>query len=107
MIGPDSSVWIDFFSGEETPQTALLSRLLSSELYAVVTGDIILTEVLHGFRDDIEFQYARELLMGLHVEEMLGQKVALQSAQNYRLLLQRGISIGKMTNLMIGTFLYS
>lgn len=104
MIVPDSSVWIDYFNGNETQQTALLTRLLGSELYAVVTGDIILTEVLQGFRDDTEFQYARELLVGLRFEEMLGQKIALQSAQNNRLLRQRGITLRKTTNLIIGTF---
>ena len=104
MIVPDSSVWIDYLNGNETQQTALLTRLLGSELYAVVTGDIILTEVLQGFRDDTEFQYARELLVGLRFEEMLGQKIALQSAQNNRLLRQRGITLRKTTNLIIGTF---
>ena len=42
MIIVDSSVWIDFFNGRETPQTNKLDALLSSEPIGV--GDLILTE---------------------------------------------------------------
>lgn len=47
MILVDSSVWIDYFRGTPTPQAEKLDSLLGSEL--VVTGDLVLTEVLQGF----------------------------------------------------------
>ena len=102
MILPDSSIWIDYFNGRETPKTQLLNELLGNEV--ILTGDIILTEVLQGFRHERELQHAQEILLGLPFQEMLGPKVALQSAQNYRLLRQRGITIRNTIDVMIATF---
>lgn len=48
MILVDSSVWIDYFNGQTTPQVGMLDQLLSVQPLAI--GDIILTEVLQGFR---------------------------------------------------------
>ena len=50
MIIVDSSVWIDYFNGRETPETNKLDTLLGVEPLAI--GDLILTEVLQGFRSD-------------------------------------------------------
>ncbi|HEY9802256.1 MAG TPA: hypothetical protein V6D25_17985 [Leptolyngbyaceae cyanobacterium] len=44
MILVDSTVWIDYFNGRETPETNKLDTLLGIETLAI--GDIILTEVL-------------------------------------------------------------
>ena len=48
MIVVDSSVWVDYFNGRDTPQTTKLDALLGVEPLAI--GDLILTEVLQGFR---------------------------------------------------------
>ena len=48
MILVDSSVWINYFAGKESRETALLDYLLGQQ--QLITGDIILTEVLQGFR---------------------------------------------------------
>ncbi len=102
MILPVSKIWIDYFNGEQTPQTQLLHELLTNEV--ILTGDIILTEVLRGFRQERDFKHAQKLLLGLPFREMLGQEIALQSAQNYRLLRQRGMTVRHTTDLIIGTF---
>ena len=60
MIFVDSSVWIDYFNGRITKQTNILDSLVGDEL--IIVGDIILTEVLQGFRRDKDFNKARELL---------------------------------------------
>ena len=52
MILVDSSVWIDYFNGRRTPETDYLDALLGNDVAA--TGDLILVEVLQGFRDDAE-----------------------------------------------------
>lgn len=54
MILVDSSVWIDYFNGVEKPETVKLDSLLGIEYIAV--GDIILTEVLQGFKSDRDYQ---------------------------------------------------
>jgi predicted nucleic acid-binding protein len=50
MILVDSSVWIDYFNGAATIECDVLDALLGREL--VLIGDLILTEVLQGFRTD-------------------------------------------------------
>jgi len=42
----DSSVWVDYFRGKQTPQTDRIHILLGNEPLAI--GDLILAEVLQG-----------------------------------------------------------
>jgi predicted nucleic acid-binding protein len=102
MIIVDSSVWIDYFNGTETPETNKLDKLLGVE--AIAIGDLILTEVLQGFRSDTEYQTAKELLTSLTIFEMLGLEIALKSVDNYRFLRKRGITIRKTADVIIATF---
>lgn len=102
MIVVDSSVWVDFFNGAQNRQTDLLDQLLGRE--RILIGDIILTEVLQGFRRDAEFQRARELLETLEFRDMLGKAMAQRSAENYRKLRQAGITVRKTIDVMIATF---
>jgi predicted nucleic acid-binding protein len=102
MIVVDSSVWIDFFNGITAPETSLLESRLGREL--VVIGDLVLTEVLQGFRRDRDFRTAKELLETLVFREMLGKDLAVKSAQNYRTLRRRGVTVKKTADVIIGTF---
>ena len=49
MILVDSGVWIDFFNGVDNKQTSTLNDTLG--IRPVAVGDLILTEVLQGFRE--------------------------------------------------------
>jgi predicted nucleic acid-binding protein len=102
MIIVDSSVWIDYFNGNEIPEVAKLDRLLGQKLLGV--GDLILTEVLQGFRQDKEYQTAKRLLTSLTVFEMLGAEMAIGSAENFRTLRKKGITVRKTIDVMIATF---
>ena len=62
MIMVDSSVWIDYFRNTVNPQTDLLDALLGEE--SVLTGDLILMEVLQGFPSLRDFKQARVLFFG-------------------------------------------
>ena len=57
MIMADTSVWIDYFNGRNTPETEILDAALGDMEVAV--GDLILTEVLQGFRTDKAYRAAR------------------------------------------------
>jgi len=105
MIVVDSSVWIDYFNGRITKQTDLLDSLLGHEL--VVVGDIILMEVLQGFRSDTDFEKAKRLLDSLIFKPMLGKEAAVKSAENYRHLRKKGISVRKTIDVLIATFCIS
>jgi predicted nucleic acid-binding protein len=102
MILVDSSVWIDYFNGVQKPETVKLDSLLGIESIAV--GDIILTEVLQGFKSDRDYQIAKDLLTSLTIFELINTQIALQSANNYRYLRKKGITIRKTINVIIATF---
>jgi predicted nucleic acid-binding protein len=102
MILVDSSVWVDYFNGRDTPQTDRLDDLLSSELLGI--GDLILAEVLQGFREDRDYQTAEQLLTSLAVFDLLGTEIAIKSADSFRTLRKRGITIRKTTDVIIATF---
>ena len=102
MIVVDSSVWIDYFNGVENRETALLDDFLGEEL--IVIGDLILAEVLQGFRSEQDVRKARAALDTLVLEPMVGRDIALKSAGNYRALRARGVTVRKTIDMLIGTF---
>lgn len=102
MIFVDSSVWIDYFNGRITKQTNILDSFVGDEL--IIVGDIILTEVLQGFRQDKDFNMARELLDCFIFKEMLGMEIAVESAKNYRILRKKGVTVRKTIDVIIATF---
>lgn len=102
MILVDSSVWIDYFNGNETEEVKKLDFYLTS--HPVAIGDIILTEVLQGFKNDQDYQTAKTLLTSLTIYPLLGTELAIKSAENYRYLRKKGITIRKTNDVIIATF---
>ncbi len=102
MIVVDSSVWIDYFTGNDTPEADHLDSLLGQELIAI--GDLVLTEVLQGFRADKDFRKARDLLLSFHVVNMLDTTIALKSAANFRALRKLGLTVRKTVDSIIATY---
>jgi len=102
VIVVDSSVWIDYFNGVDSKATGRLDALLGAEPVAV--GDLILAEVLQGFRNDTHYKTAKELMLSLTVFDMLGQEMAIRSADNYRALKAKGVTIRRTVDGIIATF---
>ena len=102
MILVDTSVWIDYFNGQKTWQTDLLENLFSN--VPVIIGDLILTEILQGFRSDNDYKTAKSFLSDLPFRLMGGYQVAVQSAQNYRILRKKGVTVRKTIDVIIGTY---
>ena len=102
MILVDSSVWIDYFSGADTPQTEKLENILGTKPVAI--GDLILTEVMQGFRHDKDYKAARKLFEDVAIFEMLGIQMAIKSADNFRALRKKGITVRKTADVIIATF---
>jgi len=88
MILVDSSVWISYFNGKINPQTDWLDLALGKKI--IIVGDIILVEVLQGFKNDRDFHKAKELLSNFQLMEMLGWELAMKSVDNYRFLRNKG-----------------
>ena len=102
MIIVDSSVWIDYFNGKNIPEVSKLDELLEIELLGI--GDLILAEVLQGFRQDSDYRTAKQLLTSLTVFEMLGSEAAIDSADNFRALRKKGLTVRKTIDVAIATF---
>ncbi len=102
MILVDTSVWIDYFNGKESLETDLLDRALEHEIVAI--GDLILIEILQGFRSDKQYKTVKELLDPLQKFEMLSLELAIKTADNYRSLRKKGITIRKTADVIIATY---
>ncbi|MFZ5654726.1 MAG: type II toxin-antitoxin system VapC family toxin [Pseudomonadota bacterium] len=102
MILVDSSVWIDYFNGQGSPQTDFLDGVLG--VGAIAIGDLILTEVLQGFRHEKDYRTARRLLDAVTLFELLGKRMALKSAENFRKLRSKGVTVRKTADVIIASF---
>ena len=102
MVLVDSSVWIEYFNGNHNPYTDYLDSILGVQ--PVGLGDLILTEVLQGFRSGSDFNAARSLLLELAVYEIIGTDRALKAAENNRFLRKKGITVRKTRDTLIATF---
>jgi predicted nucleic acid-binding protein len=102
MILVDSSVWIDFFNGVDSPPADKLYQLLGNEV--IVTGDLIVVEVLQGFQNDAHFLNAKQVLQELPIFNLSNRELSITAAENYRALRKRGLTIRKTIDMVIGTF---
>jgi predicted nucleic acid-binding protein len=102
VIVVDTSVWIDYFNGDSTPETEILDRALGEEALAI--GDLILLEILQGFRSDAGYKTAKKHLSELQQLEILGTNMAIKAANNYRKLRKKGITIRKTADVIIASF---
>jgi len=98
----DTSVWVDYFNGVDSPRTDRLDRLLGSG--RLLTGDLILAELLQGFTRDSEYRTARKLLLELPCADLVGRESALLAADYYRRLRKRGVTVRKTIDVLIGAY---
>jgi len=102
MLVVDTSIWVDYFNGVENPQTDFLHAVLDKT--PILIGDLILTEVLQGFRHDSDFEKVRRTLSRFTQANMVDSALAVQSARNYRFLRQKGITVRKTIDSLIATY---
>jgi len=102
VIVVDSSVWIDFFNGRTTAQTAKLLATLGEE--PVLVGDLVLCEVLRGVRSETQALIVESELSKFELVQMLDPGLAVTAARHYRVLREKGVTVRKTIDLIIGTF---
>ena len=102
MILVDSSVWVEYFNGIVNEQTDYLDSILGWEPVGI--GDLMLAEVLQGFRSEAGFRTARSLLTNLPIFQVVGVERAIRAAENYRYLRNKGVTIRKTIDTLIATF---
>lgn len=104
MLVVDSSVWIDFFNDRPTAAADELERLLGDGHTRLVIPDLVLFEVLRGFRHERALRQARLLLQTLSIEPCGGEELALAAAEHYRQLRARGVTVRSGIDVLVAAF---
>jgi len=104
MIVADSSVWIDHLNNDVTRPVSLLRRVIQTGEELILVGDLVLCEVLQGLRNERESRVVETALRQFQIVEMLNAEIAVKSAANFRLLRDKGITIRKTIDMIIGTY---
>ncbi len=104
MILVDSGIWIGVFRGDDTPQTRLMLSILKNDSADLAIADIILLEVLQGFRSEPQAQTALRTMTELPCFNLGGKSLAVLAAKNYRKLRRQGITIRSTLDCLIATF---
>jgi predicted nucleic acid-binding protein len=102
VILVDTSVWIDYFNGNENKTTSALDLALIDGTVAI--GDLIFLEILQGFKSDKHYKQAKKRLGTLDQYNMFNHQLAEKCAENYHALRKRGVTIRKTTDVIIATF---
>ena len=104
MLVVDSSVWVDYFNGTDHPATARLEQLLEHGEVRIVVPDLVLFEVLRGFRRERDLRDARLLLESFDIEAIGGADRARLAATHYRDLRAQGLTVRSGIDVLIATF---
>ena len=102
MIVVDSSVWIDFLNGRNTPHVRRLRAVLGTD--EITIGDLMLCEVLQGLESERAARDVEALLRRFDIVPMAGDAIAVAAARNFRSLRRRGLTVRKTIDLLIGTW---
>ena len=98
----ESTVWVDHFRGTLTPQVVLLLRALPS--LEIETVDLVVMEVVRGFRTDLEVRSALRYFAGVQTHRLVLPGLPLQAAHYYRYLRARGITVRSTIDCLIATY---
>lgn len=102
MIIVDTTVWIDYLRGIESPQTRWLEHNLARERLGLT--DLILCEVLQGTRNPADFRSVQRELLRFEVFATGGIPFAIAAARNYRRLRSEGVTVRRTIDCLIATF---
>ncbi len=99
----DSSVWIDFFNKKNSSQIEHLKSLLieRSTTSPIIILPVIMQEVLQGIENDRFFNLVKENIEGLDPLYYDAYEFAIKSAQLYRSLRRKGITLKKANDCLI------
>ena len=102
MILVDSSVWIDLLNNVVTEPVRRLRALLPTT--PLLIGDLILCEVLQGFRIEAQARLVERSLSRFEAVSLIDPELAVKAAANYRFLRRRGITVRKTIDVIIATY---
>ncbi len=100
MILVDTSVWIDFLTGRDTPHRRLLHNLIEREEDICIT-EIILAEILQGIRDDAIYKTTKDYLLEFPIIKPKGIELYVSAADIYRQCRKQGKTVRKTVDCII------
>ena len=103
MILFDTSIWINYLNKKDTPQVRILENLFAIRARVYITPTII-QEVLQGISDQKRFDVTRRLLLAQQVLLLDAVETAIESANLYRSLRQKGVTIRKANDCLIAAY---
>lgn len=98
----DTSVWVDFFRGIDNQETRCLKLLLQDG--DVITGDLILYEILRGTKSESQLLRAQVFFNELYCFNLCGKDISVAAAKNYLILKSKGKSVRKVVDEIIASF---
>jgi predicted nucleic acid-binding protein len=104
VVVADSGVWIDFFNATPNPARDELRRMLQEGAVRIVVPDLVLFEVLRGFRHERDLRQAQTLMSSLSVEAACSPELALQAMHHYRSLRATGLSPRSSIDVLVAAF---
>jgi len=104
MVVIDTSAWIDYLRGSDTPCANAVDEAMDSD--RVIVGDLIIVELLQGIKNPKEHKQVEELTDGLDYRSFVGKEIAKKTADNYRILRSKGLTVRKMIDMMLISLLY-
>lgn len=97
----DTSVWVDYLNGVDSPACRVLQEWLDEDSLAV--GDLVAMEVLQGLRRE-RVEFVESIFHGCGVVSMVSPALALAAAANYRTLRRRGRTVRSTIDCLIATY---
>lgn len=101
MIAVDTSVWIDWFAGRDTPAVRFLADQLEhvSEDFALV--DVTLTEILQGLRTEADARRVERDLASFEVLRLQDLPDFRAAAGLYRAARRQGLTVRSTIDCLI------
>jgi predicted nucleic acid-binding protein len=106
MKGPllaDTSVWINFFKGNESKEVTILTKYIEND-GPIFLCPTIVQEILRGINDDKQFREIKKYLLAFNILNDDGLEMAISAANLYRSLRKKGITIRKSNDCLIAQY---
>lgn len=104
LVVVDSGVWIDFFNARGTAECLALREMLARPESGVLLPDLVMSEVLRGFRSERELRLARQMFEALTIEVIGGAAMATSAAQRWRYLSAHGWTVRSPVDALLANY---
>lgn len=104
MMLVDTSVWVDFFRGDRGPASTALTQCLGDASVDVGMADLVLFEVMRGFREGPLLKEAQALMSALPQVTIGGTAQALIAAERYRQLRAQGRTVRSPVDVLLASY---